>query len=93
MTGDRRYIDLGLGWAEGFRIAQPQHSWLHSFYAKYATDEKKRVEAAAYAQYLDPDSAWLASVPDKVKQAATIWWQKNNPFDPSKMMDQALTSS
>ncbi len=93
MTDDVRYISLGLNWANGYRKVQPQYSWAHSFYAKYSREEKQRIEATAYAQYLDPNSAWLSEVPENIKQSATKWWQENNPFDPAKVSDTSLTQS
>jgi len=93
MTEDTRFISLGLDWAQRFRRIQPQYSWAHSFVAKYSADERKRIEATAFALYLDPNSAWLSSVQQNIKETAAKWWEKNNPFNPSKMSRGKLTQS
>ncbi len=89
MTGDSRFIDTGLNWAEGFRKIQPQISWAHAFVAKYSRNEKLRIEAAAYAGYLDPKSAWLKSVPQPILDLSASWWKKNTPFEKSKTKSRA----
>ncbi len=93
MTDDRRYIDKGLEWATAFRVIQPQYSWGHSYVARYGREKQERIAAAGYSQYLDPQSAWLASVPKEIRVAGEKWWKANNPFNPKKPPRKALTAS
>lgn len=84
-TSDKRYIAKALDWAKKYEIIQPQFGYAYAFDAKYSTKTQDRIKAAAFAQYLDPKSRWLAAVPKKIKHQAKQWWKKNNPFVIPKM--------
>lgn len=61
-------------------MIQPQFAWAYAFEALYAEDEEERVRAAAFAQYLDPNSAWLSKVPEAIRKKGAERWPELNPF-------------
>lgn len=79
-THDRRFIDTALTWANRFEKIQPQFGWAYAFQARYAKDRDTRVQAAAFAHYLDPQSLWLSQVPSSIRKQGKRWWQSHNPF-------------
>jgi hypothetical protein len=79
-SGDRRFIDLALEWARRYQVIQPQFAWAYAFEALYAEGESERVRAAAFAEYLDPKSAWLSKVPEEIRQKGKAEWSTLNPF-------------
>jgi len=80
-TGDERFIVQAVKWAKAREVIQPQNSWAYAFEARYGSQRSNRVHAAAFAEYLDPQSAWLAEVPPGVRRASQDWWPKHNPFN------------
>lgn len=79
-TGDARFINKALEWAKEHEVIQPQDSWAYAFEARYAKRTTDRIRAAAFAEYLDPQSAWLSQVPATIRRRARAWWPKHNPF-------------
>jgi hypothetical protein len=79
-TGDQKFIDKALQWSKDYQIIQPQFAWAYSFEAKYSKNHEDRIRATAFSLYLDPQSYWLGSVPEEIKEKAKMWWKSNNPF-------------
>lgn len=79
-TGDTRFLAKALKWAKEQQAIQPQDSWAYAFVARYGRHRAERVRSAAFAEYLDPRSAWLAKVPKSIRHRARSWWPKHNPF-------------
>lgn len=79
-THDKRYVEKALEWAKTYEIIQPQYGWAYAFEAKYSGNSAARIRAAAFAQYLDPNSHWLSTVPKAIRIKGKRWWKKNNPY-------------
>jgi tetratricopeptide (TPR) repeat protein len=91
-TGDAKYTQQALAWAKRYQVIQPQFAWAFAFEALYAEDEKERIKAAAYAQYLDPQSAWLSKVPEEIRAKAVERWPEINPFVIKQEQDGGATA-
>jgi hypothetical protein len=86
-------MQTALDWVRRYQIIQPQFSWSYAFEACYSDDEKARMRAAGFAQYLDSASAWLAKVPESVRKQGAKWWEENNPFIiPEERLEKSSTS-
>jgi tetratricopeptide (TPR) repeat protein len=79
-TGDGQFMDKAVTWAKEYTVIQPQDGWAYAFEARYSKKSSDRIRAAAFAEYLDPSSAWLSSVPKEIRSRAHSWWPKHNPF-------------
>lgn len=79
-TGDVRYLDQAIIWAQKHQVIQPMFAWAFAFEAKYTKDHKKRLRALAYAQYLDENSAWISHFSSEDKTKAAVWFESHNPF-------------
>lgn len=79
-TKDTRFVEQALNWAKGYQKIQPQFGWAYAFDAYHNDDEEARIQAAAFAQYLDPQSRWLSQVPESIREKANIWWADHNPY-------------
>ncbi len=77
---DTRYIEKAIDWAMRYQRISPQSSWAYSFEALYGKEKERRVQAAAFANYLDSKSKWLSKVPEDILEQSTTWWKDNNPF-------------
>ncbi len=79
-SSDQRVLTQALAWARTHQVQEFPGGWAFAFEARYATAEDDRVRAAAFAQYLDRNSAWLQDVPQAIRDKASIWWQTHNPY-------------
>ena len=80
MTHDKRFLATALAWAKKHQVIRPQAGWAYAFEARYGTTEADRIRGAAFAQYLDPQSRWLAQVPASIRERGKRWWARNNPY-------------
>ena len=79
-SGDQRVLQQALTWAKTNQILQFPVGWSFAFEARYSTVENDRVRAAAFAEYLDRNSAWLHDVPPAIREKGALWWRTHNPY-------------
>ena len=77
-TGKAEYRDLALDWAGKVEKTQPWHAWAYALEAKLSTGAVTRRRAIGMANYLDPDSDRLRSIPKEELDAAVKEFR--NPF-------------
>lgn len=75
-TANTDFLSLALLWVNKLQILYPYLSWPHAFEALYESEDDKRIEAAAYAWYLDRNSYWLSRTPESIRQAGKTAWPK-----------------
>ena len=88
ISGDNRYVKAVLPWASGYRKVHPHFAWAHAFVAKHSTADSLRVESTAFAQYLDPESAWLAEIDSETLARGKAWWSENNPCEEERLVSR-----
>jgi tetratricopeptide (TPR) repeat protein len=79
-TGRASYLEPALELAKGFQVYEPWASWAYAFEAKYGKSLAARGRALAMTEHLDRQSARIAGIDEKVKDAAKHWRSKNKPF-------------
>jgi len=87
-TRHEPYRELALDWTRKHQRMQPMYAWAYAMEAKLTRSPADRMRAVAIAQYLDPGSERLASIPAKERERAKAWFGRNNPFK-SKPSDTA----
>lgn len=87
-TGEKKFIQMALKWAESYQVIDPVHAWSYAFEAKYSEDDTRKLRAIGIADYLDPKSKWLSAVSNKLKLKARKWMKTNNPFDIEKKLEK-----
>ena len=77
-TGNTGYRDIALDWAKKCQKTQPWHAWAYAMEAKLSNDAGGRQVAIGIANYLDPNSERLKSIPKAEIEAAVNSFR--NPF-------------
>lgn len=79
-TGNAAYRDFAVELAKTYQKIMPMYAWAFAVEAKYAKTEAERLKPLAMTLYLDRRSERISKIPEKEKEMALKWLDKNNPF-------------
>ena len=73
-TGETAFQNLALEWVDRLQVIYPYLSWPYAFEALHGAEEPARIEASAYAWYLNRNSLWLSQVPESIRREGEAAW-------------------
>ena len=92
-TKNEKYKELLLDVVRKQEGPRSLTSWAYAFEAKYTDDPERRLQALAYALYLDPLSKRISEFSEVEKRKAEKWWKKNNKYVRPKAKDEIRTAA
>ena len=93
-THNEKYKDLLLEIVNKQEGPMSLTSWAYAFEAKYTDDPERRMQALAYALYLDPLSSRISGFSEVEKRKAEKWWSKNDKYlQPPKNRNEVKTAA